>query len=84
MKYTNCIIFSIKLFTRRSRKSKVGYLVIRKSHWGLFPHVTYGRLRKDGTLAIVGYTAINKRWWTTILPLYKGRVSWGERSKDEM
>jgi hypothetical protein len=35
---SNCLIFAIALYWRRRWH---GYIVIRKSHWGRFPHFLY-------------------------------------------
>lgn len=60
------------------RKGKKGLYVIRRSHWGPFPHVMYGRPRKNGDVAVVGFgpTSPRARWIPP--PLFKGKVHWGD------
>jgi len=76
--YSNCIIFALILYRRRKLKNRRGFLVIRRSHWGPFPHVMFGRLRKNGEIAVVGFGPISPKPRWIPPPLFKGKVHWGD------
>lgn len=74
---SNCIIFAIKLYLRRRRKGEEGYLAIRRSRWGKFPHMLYGRVH-NGRARVVSYVPINPKHKMLPPPLFHGRVKWGD------
>lgn len=42
---SNCIAFAFTLYWRRRRRGREGYLMVRKSRMGPFPHMLYAELR---------------------------------------
>lgn len=77
---TNCFIFAVKLFLRRLRKGEQGYLVMRKSQWGRFPHFLYLRVR-NGRARFISYVPLNPKLKALPPPLFTGRVRWGDPTK---
>lgn len=43
---SNCLIWALALHRRRVRKGHEGYLLLRRSRWGPFPHALYGERRQ--------------------------------------
>jgi hypothetical protein len=82
---SNCLLFAISLYLRRVAKGRVGYISIRRSHWGWFPHFLYQERRRYG-LRFVSYVPVCPRLRTIPPLLFKGRVKWGDyvrrRGKD--
>lgn len=78
MDYANCIIFALLLYFRRKHKDSHGYLILRRSHWGPFPHLMYGRRRKDGTLAVVGYRPLHAQPSRIPKIFFRGEAHWGD------
>ena len=81
----NCLTF---VFAVARYRRKGDYMLIRKSHWGWFPH--FGALfeMRDGTVLRMEYVPTSpkkRRWWS--LPLFfKGKVvitRYAEVSKTE-
>lgn len=70
---SNCLFFALALFWRRRWR---GYIAIRKSHWGNFPHFLYEEGRHK-----VGYVPIDPRVKTCPPPLFRGRVRWGDEER---
>jgi hypothetical protein len=70
---SNCLIFAVLLWLRWG-----GYLVMRRSHWGWFPHFLHGRAGRDGRLRLVGYVPRSPRRKILPPPLFRGRVRWGD------
>lgn len=66
---TNCAIFAFRLFFRRGG---IGYIGIRSSHWGRFPHFFYAERHH-----IVQYVPLNPKLKTCPPPVFRGRVKWG-------
>lgn len=75
---TNCFIWAVALYWRRRRKQREGYVVIRHSRWGRFPHVLYAERRASGSLRVVSYIPINPRFKNCPPPIFTGRAKWGD------
>lgn len=73
---SNCLLFALLLWLRVG-----GYLVVRRSRWGPFPHFLHGRLRR-GRLRLVGYVPRSPRRHILPPPLFRGRVHWGDHDID--
>jgi hypothetical protein len=73
--FSNCLIFSIRLYLRRARKGDAGYLVMRRSRFGNFPHFLY--MRRNGRL--VSYCPINPKHKRLPPPVFRGFIKWGDR-----
>ena len=78
MSTSNCVAFAVRLYVRRARKGRRGYLVLRRSHWGRFPHMLFGRARADGSLALVSYVPTDPHERKMPPPCFGGRVRWGD------
>ena len=75
---TNCLLWAIALHRRRSRKGREGYLMLRWSRWGPFPHALYAEMRSTGSVRLVSYkpTAARKK---PVPPLmFEGSSKWGD------
>lgn len=78
MRHTsNCIVFAVRLYVRRRRKGKPGYLLVRRSHWGRFPHMLYAEMRR-GRLRVVSFVPLEPRHKALPPPCFGGRVRWGD------
>ena len=75
---SNCLVWSIRLYLRRRRAGKCGYLVVRKSRWGSYCHVLYAERRKSGALRIVSYIPIHPKRKPIPSALFDGRSKWGD------
>lgn len=69
---SNCLFFAVALFWRRRWK---GYLVIRKSRWGGFPHFLYLEGKH-----IISYKPVDPTKHKCPPPLFVGRVAWGDEA----
>ena len=74
-KYSNCLIFALgRIF------KKGGYLVIRKSRFGWWPHFLWGQLNEEGLIEVEHYQPLqpDKTSWLRYFPihtlLFKGKV----------
>jgi hypothetical protein len=85
--WSNCIVFAILLYVRRARKARkenkrhTGYLALRRSDWGRFPHVLYASIRADGSLRLVSYKPVSPKRRRIPPPLFRGAVKWGDRNR---
>jgi hypothetical protein len=52
---SNCFFWSWALYWRRRKKGREGYIMLRRSRSGPFPHALYAEVRRCGTLRIVSY-----------------------------
>ena len=77
MRRSNCIIFAVKLYARRRRKGEHGYIVVRKSHWGWFPHMLYARVHR-GKVRLVSYVPNLPKPKGLPAPLFRGKPMWGD------
>lgn len=75
---SNCILFAVALYRRRRRKGREGYIVIRRSRWGAFPHLLYAELRRHGHLRVVSYKPADPRERKVPPPLFDGASAWGD------
>ena len=80
---SNCLIWAIALHRRRGRKGREGYLVIRRSRWGPFPHVLYGERRRDGSVRLVSYKPAAPKTKPVPPLLFEGRSKWGDLPDNE-
>lgn len=74
----NCLTFALSLYLRRRRRGRHGYLVMRRSRWGRFPHVLYAELRRSGTLRVVHYVPRTASERKCPPPSFEGRSKWGD------
>ena len=72
---SNCIVFALLLWWRRGRR---GYVVVRRSRFGPFPHVLYAEIRKSGTLRLVSYKPTAGKPRKCPPPLFRGSSKWGD------
>lgn len=75
---SNCLLFACALYCRRKKAGKEGYLVIRKSRWGAFPHLGYAERRKDGRLRVVSFIPLHPKHKPIPPALFKGQSKWGD------
>ncbi len=77
---SNCVVFALTLYARRRRKGREGYLVMRRSRWGSFPHVLYAEVRNTGTLRVVSYVPKSPRHKPVPPLMFTGSSKWGDFS----
>lgn len=70
MSRSNCLLFAVRLFLRRGCR---GYLLMRKSKFGNFPHFLYAERGH-----IVSFVPLNPEHKTLPPPLFRGQVRWGD------
>lgn len=75
---SNCFAFALALHARRRKAGREGYIVLRWSRWGPFPHALYGERRRDGSLRLVSYKPIDPRPRRVPPPVFKGASRWGD------
>lgn len=75
---SNCFFWALLLYWRRARKGHRGYLIVRRSRFGRFPHALYGEIDKNGRLRMVSYKPLNPRMKHCPPPLFKGQARWGD------
>lgn len=76
---SNCFIFTLSLYLRRRRNGRAGYIAIRRSRWGPFPHVLYVRAKPNGSpYGFVSYVPTQPRCRLLPPPLFRGAVRWGD------
>ena len=75
---SNCFAWAIALYLRRRAKGREGYIMIRRSRSGPFPHCLYGEVRRCGTLRIVSYKPLApvERKYPPIL--FPGEPRWAD------
>lgn len=78
LKQTNCLFFAIKLYYRRRRKGKKGFVIARLSKYYPGPHFMYARMCKNGVSQIVGYVPKHPRTRLIPPPIFEGKVKWGD------
>lgn len=78
VRLSNCILWAISLYLRRRRKGKRGYLLVRRSRFGKFPHMLYMEHRTDKTLRIVSFVPKNPKHKTLPPPMFEGKSRWGD------
>lgn len=77
MKLSNCIIFALLLYWRRRAKGKLGYVMVRRSRYGKFPHMLYQEPCHYG-MRIVSFVPMNPKHKTLPPPMFKGKSKWGD------
>lgn len=75
LRRTNCLFWAVRMYLRRGA---VGYVFMRRSRWGRFPHFLYCELR-HGHPRFVSYVPVDPRHKACPPPLFLGRVKWGDR-----
>lgn len=75
---TNCLLWAWALYRRRRRKGRQGYVALRRSRWGPFPHALYVEQRVTGGWRVVSYVPRNPRHKTLPPPVFEGRSKWGD------
>ncbi|PTT75176.1 hypothetical protein DBR42_29480 [Pelomonas sp. HMWF004] len=75
---SNCILFAWRLYWRRRAKGREGYLLLRRSRSGPFPHCLYAEFRRCGTLRVVSFKPLSARDRWLPPPLFKGASRWGD------
>lgn len=66
---SNCLFFAVRLFFRRKR---IGWVNMRWSHWGSFPHFVYAERHH-----IVQWVPVSPKPKSCPPPVFIGRVKWG-------
>jgi hypothetical protein len=74
MRHSNCLFFAIALYLRRARKGDIGYIAMRRSKFGPFPHFLYLHRGRR----FISYCPIDPRLKHCPPPLFVGRVKWGD------
>lgn len=81
---SNCLFFAVLLYMRRHRKGFEGYLVVRRSRWGPFPHVLYAEMRPGScSLRVVGYVPRAPRRKPIPPIMFHGNSNWGDLNTPE-
>lgn len=75
---SNCVAFALKLHARRKRAGREGYILLRWSRWGPFPHMLYGERRVDGSIRVVSYKPLGPRPRACPPPMFRGESKWGD------
>jgi len=75
---SNCIVWAIALYLRRRAKGKFGYIMVRRSRWGKFPHVLYAEKRMHGGMRIVSFVPQNPLHKSVPPPLFHGKSRWDD------
>lgn len=75
---TNCLLWAIALHRRRSRRGREGYLMLRWSRWGPWPHALYAEMRASGTWRLVSYKPVAPKHKPVPPLLFSGRSRWGD------
>ena len=78
MSRSNCVFFACRLYWRRREKGREGYVVVRWSRWGAFPHVLYGERRPNGLIRVVSYKPRSPEHRALPPPLFRGESKWGD------
>lgn len=76
MRRSNCLFWAVAMWWRRSA-ARGGYIVVRRSRWGRFPHFLYAEMRA-GQLRLVSYVPVQPRHKECPPPVFLGRVRWGD------
>ncbi len=77
-KRSNCLFFALRLYYRRKRKGKHGYVISRQSNYGWFPHFMY-QYTYRGRLKQVGYIPKNPKVKFLPPPLFSGKIKFGDQ-----
>lgn len=74
---SNCLVWALLLYLRRRAKGRQGYIMLRRSRWGAFPHALYAEARPYG-LRMVSYVPRDPRIKACPPPCFTGRGKWGD------
>jgi hypothetical protein len=72
---SNCFFFAVALYLRRARRGDAGYVVVRRSRFGWFPHFLY--LHRGRRL--IAFCPVDPRHKILPPPVFRGAVKWGDR-----
>lgn len=75
---SNCIAWAWALYWRRRAKSREGYIMVRRSRSGPFPHFLCAEVRRCGTLRIVSFKPAAPSDRKFPPPLFRGWPRWGD------
>lgn len=78
MKRSNCLWAAVALYARRKRAGHPAYLLIRRSRWGLFPHVLYAE-RRRGVIRVWSFVPLDPTPRRFPPPIFEGRWRWGDK-----
>ena len=75
---SNCVFWSLALYWRRHRKGREGYIMVRWSRWGPFPHMLYSEARRNGSLRVVSYKPTSPQHKPVPPVMFAGRARFGD------
>lgn len=75
---SNCLFWSWRLYWRRRASGHEGYLLVRRSRSGPFPHFLYAEVRRTGTLRVVSFKPLVAREKAMPPPWFRGTGRWGD------
>lgn len=79
MAESNCLLFYMALRRRRLRRGKRGYMTVRKSLHGWFPHFLYQYKNRKGKYRMVSFVPKEPEEGRLLPPWkFEGRVKWGD------
>lgn len=79
---SNCLVFALVLYLRRKRRGKVGYLMLRRSWSGPFPHFIYVELQGRTRPRMVSYCPLHPKQNKVMPPpVFEGFVRWGDQRR---
>lgn len=77
-RYSNCLIFALKLYYRRRRKGYKGFVSSRQSKYYKGPHFMYSRVRANKTIQLVGFVPKYPKKRVLPPPFFEGKIVWGD------
>jgi hypothetical protein len=75
---SNCLFWALRLYLRRRAKGFEGYLLLRRSRSGPFPHFLYAEVRRTGSLRLVSFKPLAPKEKKLPPPLFRGTSRWGD------
>jgi hypothetical protein len=75
---SNCLLFAIALYMRRAKRGDAGYIVMRRSRYGYFPHFLYLHRQRR----LIAFSPVDPKLKHCPPPLFIGRVKWGDSHQD--
>lgn len=79
---SNCLVFAVALYLRRKKRGKVGYISLRRSWAGPFPHFIYMELQGRRVPRIVSYCPLHPKQNKIVPPpAFAGFVRWGDQRR---
>jgi hypothetical protein len=83
MSRSNCVVFALRLYVRRVRKGREGYLMWRRSRLrNVLGHVLYAEQRRHGGWRVVSWCPIECRPRMIAPPWFRGRVRHGDKATE--